>query len=77
MVAHCVGAGITCQPASQRAPARLAVLAPHADGAGWQLVALTESSAESKLQQLLEAEQWEAAALLAETHNLDADLVRK
>ena len=32
---------------------------------------------QEKLTQLLMAEQWEAALLLAETHNLDEDLVRR
>ena len=41
----------------------------------WMLSAVIQSSAQSKLEQLLLAEQWDAALLLAKSHRLDSDQV--
>lgn len=43
----------------------------------WVVTKLLESSAQAKLEQLILAEQWEAALLLSDAHNLDKDLVRR
>ena len=43
----------------------------------WKVQTLTESFATEKLEELLLAEQWEAALLLAETHALDTDVIHR
>ena len=70
------GAAIACQRATE-AHKELLILQKQAPDKGWQLIGLTESFAEEKLAQLLEAAQWEAAMLLAEVHFLDKDLIHK
>ena len=71
------GTALVCQREAAGQPRRLLALRRLPDRQGWQLSALTESSAAEKLQQLLLAEQWEGALMLAETHDLDQDLVRR
>lgn len=71
------GAAVACLAAADRLPAQLLVLHQREEGHSWQLDALVESSAEAKLEQLLQAEQLDAALLLAESHSLDTDHVRK
>ena len=47
------------------------------EAAKGQLLEAIPRMSPEKLTQLLMAEQWEAALLLAETHKLDTDLVRR
>ena len=43
----------------------------------WKLTSIVQSSSQSKLEQLLMAEQWDAALMLAEVHHLDGDQITR
>lgn len=72
-----VGAAIAVAESPDRLGRQLLVLGRGEDGRGWQVEGLQQRSALEKLQQLLQAGQWDAGMLLAESHGLDPDIVRK
>lgn len=55
----------------------MVVIRPTSNRNGWDMLSLVESDAEQKLEQLVIAQQWEAARLLAQTHDLDLDIIHK
>lgn len=71
------GAALAVARQSGHPGEQLLVLQKGEGGHDWQLEALQERSALDKLQQLLQVGQWDAGLLLADSHGLDVDIVRK